>query len=298
MHGILRILSSLFGNYSTLRSNNYFEMLYADHEQLHVAPPTIQDLATFPELGDAWEDFGRALFIDDKTLQSIKYKFPTSVRKQKELFRAYLKTCLSPNWADIINALVLIGKEGMARQAIDVLELPQELLATARKFINSGSTSASVRVSKTEILSAKSSCLPGSDKSLPKPRIVSDDGAAPPASQIDQVEQLSSPLPAKSKTALIPVRSDFIDGRQAFSGNISVSDRESNKDKQSSENISLSSDDFHSAEETPLDDNENTTDGHSQLTAQSHVSHITILKTNNGNFVANELCIFTNNYEI
>ena len=158
----------------------------AGDEPVQMPPPTIRDLATFPLLEDAWQDFGRALSIDDEHLQSIKYKFPTSAKKQKELFRTYLKTNLNPNWTDIINALVVIGKEIIARQVVDTLELPQELLATARKSVNlsassaaasSSSLPASVRVSKTEIHSYKAVGHSDSDKSMQKSRVVSDDGA-------------------------------------------------------------------------------------------------------------------------
>ena len=79
------------------------------------------------------EDLGRALSIDDQTIQAINQKFPTAVKKQKEVFRAYLKTCPHPNWNDIINALEMIGKGDIAQQVIDTFELPQELLATVSR---------------------------------------------------------------------------------------------------------------------------------------------------------------------
>ena len=303
------------------------DILCVGDEQFH--PPTIRDLATFPSLEDAWEDFGRALLIDYQTLQSIKYKFPTSLKRQKELFRTYLKTNLNPNWADIINALVVIGKEAIARQVIDTLELPQELLATARKSINlsassatgSGSTPASVRVSKTEILASKAVSYSDSDKSMQKSRVVSDDGtislaeetiepAAPAVSlRISKTEILMSkdvgghPLSDFNKpliksrvvsndgateetdshfepsASLPPIERKLKTSRESYSSQTFSdanypfsSDREFTVDKRSSEiSNSLSSDDFHSAEETPLDISEKSTIEDDGLITQSHV---------------------------
>ena len=42
----------------------------------HISSPTTRELAVFPSLGDAWEDLGVALSIDDDTLQSIDKKSP------------------------------------------------------------------------------------------------------------------------------------------------------------------------------------------------------------------------------
>lgn len=84
-------------------------------------------------LEDVWEDLGRALSIDDKTLQSINQKFTTPIKKQKELFRTYLRNCLHPTWDDIIRALLKIGKLHIAENVVETLQLPQELLTTANK---------------------------------------------------------------------------------------------------------------------------------------------------------------------
>ena len=148
-------------------------MHYVGDEQMGVPPPTIRDLATFPLLEDALEEFGRALSIDQKSFQSIKHKFPTPVKQQKELFRTYLKTNLNPNWTDIINALVTIGMQSIARQVVDTLELPQELLATGGTTV----PASTPRVSKTEIHAYKPAGRSDSDKSIPKSRVVSDNGA-------------------------------------------------------------------------------------------------------------------------
>ena len=321
-------------------------------EPVQMPPPTIRDLATFPLLEDAWENFGRALSIDQQSLQSIKHKFPTPAKQQKELFRTYLKTNLNPNWTDIINALIAIGKEAIARQVIDTLELPQELLATAWKSVNLSASSAAVsassmRVSKTEIHSYKAVGHSDSDKLMQKSRVVSDDGAIslaeetikppPPAtfSRISKTEILTSvsqgvghphsdlgkPLiksrvvsddgaieetdshfESKEPSSSLPLierrlKSSHLesDSGQTFgdTNNPSESDGESNVDKQSSENNnSFSSDDFHSAEETPLDVSEKSNIEHDNLITQSHVSHSTILKTSH-----DKLSIFTKIHE-
>ena len=53
------------------------------------------------------------------------------MKKQKELFRAYLKSNPNPTWSDIIDALVKIGKEDIARKVVDTFNLSPKLLATA-----------------------------------------------------------------------------------------------------------------------------------------------------------------------
>ena len=106
---------------------------YAGDEH-HPPLPTIKELAVFPLLDDVWEDLGRALSIDDQTLQLINQKFSTPIKKQKELFRTYLKNCLCPTWSDIIQALVKIGKYNVAKDVVDTFLLPQELLRTAKEL--------------------------------------------------------------------------------------------------------------------------------------------------------------------
>ena len=84
---------------------------------LILSSPTIKELAVFPTLGDAWEDLGTALSVDDETLQLINKKSPNLVKKQRKLFRAYLKTKPNPTWSDIINALVKIKKQDIVKES-------------------------------------------------------------------------------------------------------------------------------------------------------------------------------------
>ena len=291
----------------------------------------MRDLATFPSLEDAWEQLGRALSLDQQSLQLIKHKFPTSAKQQKELFRTYLKTNLNPNWTDIINALVAIGKQAIARQVVDTLELPQEILATGTDSSASSSGTAvpaSVRVSKTEIHAYKAVGHSDSDKSMLKSRVVSDDGAI--SSQAEKTTTASVPATFSriSKTELLTSTSKGVVGHprsnlsKPFTKSRVVSDDgateetdgqfesqedpsstsfplterrlkgshlesdsgqifdDPHEDKQSSEsNHSFSSDDFHSAEETPVDISEKSTIEYDQLISQSHVSLKIILKT-------------------
>ena len=102
------------------------------NEQL--PPPTIRELAIFPLLEDSLEDLGRALSIDEQTIRAINENSSTAVKNQKEVFRAYLKTCRQPTWSDIVNALETIGKGDIAQQVIDTFELPQELLRNKSTF--------------------------------------------------------------------------------------------------------------------------------------------------------------------
>ena len=317
-----------------------------------ISAPTIKELAVFPSLGDAWEDLGTALFIDKEALQSINKKCPSLVRKQRELFRAYLRTNPNPTWSDIINALVKINKEDIARKVIDTFNLASELLVVAQKSIRTSSSIAACRVepdtaqlvpaqvsktevhsstlvkssssvkplpkhriesddggilsarvtadsatitpftriSKTEIFSPKKLDQPLFDPSEPQPkqpRIVSDDGGGTsPVEETDSylqmVERDSASLPPDDEKELksiqIHFNSDPMGDRVAIEhSSASVSDREqslSRRERQSSEDKSPSSDDFHSAEETPLDttSEKDSHKGH-QLVPGSHVSH-------------------------
>ena len=98
-------------------------------------PPTIRDLAILPELDDCWRDLGRALSIDVKTIHSINKKFSTSVKKQKELFRAYLRTSPSPSWRDILLALIRIGKLDFAKKVFETFDLPQRFLSIIQESV-------------------------------------------------------------------------------------------------------------------------------------------------------------------
>ena len=286
----------------------------------------MRDLATFPSLEDAWEQLGRALSLDQQSLQLIKHKFPTPAKQQKELFLTYLKTNVNPNWTDIINALVAIGKQAIARQVVDTLELPQEILVTATDSSASSGTAglASVRVSKTEIHAYKAVGHSDSDKLMLKSRVVSDDGAISLAEKTTTA-LVPATFPRINKTELLTSTSKGAVGHpqsdlsKPFTKSCVVSDDgateetdgqfesqedtsstsfplterrlkgshlesdsgqifdDPNEDKQSSE--SFSSDDFHSAEETPVDVSEKSTIEYDELISQSHVNLKVILKT-------------------
>ena len=275
-----------------------------------VSSPTIRELATFPTLGDAWEDLGVALSIDEETLHSINKKFPNLVKKQRELFRVYLKSSPNPAWRDIINALVKIKKENIARKVIDTFNLSSKLLATAlthtsgtsirmsssleariepdtgellparvrRTDMHSSLSKSSSpfpmpriesdtvtpmpkRVSKTEILPLKKSAFDSSRPQPKQPRLVSDDGFEETDSYFPVVERDSSTSlqpddEGELKSIPTPFDSDPIRDREGRSS-ILGSDREQSfrkEDQQPSEKSSSSStDNFLSAEETPLD---------------------------------------------
>ena len=313
-----------------------------------VSAPTIKELAVFPSLGDAWEDLGVALSINEETLQSINKKSPNLVRKQRELFRAYLKTNPSPTWSDIVNALVKISKEDIARKVVDTFNLSSELLGTAlaQKSIKTSSSLATrrvepdtaepiparvsktevhsskslssdkpfqkhqiesddgvvlsarvtadsatvtptfTRISKTEVFSPKKFNRPLFDPSKPQlkqPRVVSDDGGgASPVEETDNhlqtVERDSASLPPDEERELKSIHTHFSSdpiSDMIEHGSVSVSDREqsvSKVERQPSDENSPSSDDFHSAEETPLDTTSEHK-GHHQLVPGSRVSH-------------------------
>lgn len=196
-------------------------------------------MTVFPLLEDSLEDLGRALSIDDQTIQKINQNFSTAVKKQKEVFRAYLKTCLCPTWSDVINALATIGKADIAQQVIETFELPQELIAT--------------RKSSTNNIDGKSPNPSDSAKPLQKShKLVSNDGATPQA------------VPAKRSQLSLVL--DSMNGSFEREDNpgpaISGCDRDYSIRRDSIQSTSLSSDqgpmspcsdDFQSAEETPLD---------------------------------------------
>ena len=280
-----------------------------------VSAPTIKELAVFPTLGNAWKDLGTALSIDDETLQSINKKSLNLVKKQRELFRAYLRSTRNPAWSDIINALVKIKKVDIARKVIDTFSLSSELLATAltqtsgksnsarvepdrgdlvptsrtdvhpsylsklskpRIQSDSGTLSAEVltadtatvtpvskRVSKTEVISLKKLGRSLFDPSKPQPkqpRLVSDDGGrASPVEETDSylpmVERDSASLPPEGEGELLSVQMHFSsdpmgDSNSSISGGFSFRQEV----RRSSEDNSPSSSDFHSAEETPLEE--------------------------------------------
>ena len=182
-----------------------------------VSSPTIRELAVFPSLGDAWENLGAALSIDDETLKSINKKSSNLARKQRDLFRAYLKSNPTPAWSDIIDALVKISKVDIARKVVDTFNLSSELLATSLSQTSekpsrpSGSLAvhrvepdtaglAPARVSKTDVHSSKSST---SGQPSPKPRRIESDGGAeisttdmaavtPASKRVSRTEVLSS----------------------------------------------------------------------------------------------------------
>ena len=310
-----------------------------------ISAPTIKELAVFPTLGDAWEGLGTALSIDDETLRSINKKSPNLVKKQRELFRAYLKTNPNPTWSDIINALVKIKKEDIARKVIDTFNLSPELLDTAltqtsgksissiavhrvepdtaqlvpvrvsktevhslassssgkpiakpriesddgatllTEVLTADTANVSTRVSRTEILSSKKLDRPIFDSNRPRPkqpRLVSDDGVEETDSYFPVVERDSASSPpdddGELKSIPTPFGSDPIGDSEVHSS-ISTSDREFSFRKGSElspEENSPSSDDFHSAEETPLDTTDERTtesDKNQQLVPGSHVSH-------------------------
>ena len=307
-----------------------------------VSSPTIRELAVFPSLGDAWKDIGTALSIDNETLQSINEKSSNLVKKQKELFRAYLKSNPNPTWSDIINALVKIRKDDIARKVIDTFNLSPKLLATTQTQMSGKSVSSSLamsrvkpdtaelepaRVSKTEVhpsivvkphssgkpfpksriesdygttlsaedLSAdKATVTPVPkrvsrteihsskkfDRRRKQPRLVSDDGIEETDSYFPVVERNSESSPSvdegELKSIPTPFGSDPIkdkDGRSSISGsNRELSFRKESEPSSPKEN-SPSSDDFHSAEETPLDTRATEPDEYQQLVFGSHVSH-------------------------
>jgi hypothetical protein len=96
------------------------------------------------------------------------------VKKQKELFRAYLKGNPNPAWSDIINALVKIRKDDIAKKVIDTFNLSPKLLATAPKWMSgesiipSSSLGARVEPDTAELVPAR--------VSKPDPRIEPDGG--------------------------------------------------------------------------------------------------------------------------
>ena len=185
-----------------------------------VSSPTIRELAIFPSLGDAWENLGAALSIDEETLQSINKKFSNSVKKQKELFRAYLKSNPNPTWGDIIDALVKIRKDDIARKVVDTFNLSPKLLATGLKQMSakpvrpSSSLAKSrvepdtaelepARVSKTEAHSSIVAKSHSSGKSFPKSRIESDYGTTISAEDLSADKAIVTPVPKRvSKTEI------------------------------------------------------------------------------------------------
>ena len=187
-----------------------------------MSSPTIRELAIFPSLGDAWEDLGTALSISAETLKWINKKSSNSVKKQRELFRAYLKSNPNPTWSDIIDALVKIGKDDIARKVVDTFNLSSKLLATAvsqtsGKSIRPTSSLAksrvepdtaeleSARVSKTEVHSSIQNVAKphSSGKPFPKSRIESDCGTTLSAEDLSADKATVIPVPKRvSKTEI------------------------------------------------------------------------------------------------
>ena len=164
------------------------------------------ELGTLPLLGvDAWKNIGKCLSINDLIIQLIDEKFSTPIKKQKELFRTYLKKCPNPSWRDVLYSLVSVGKEDVAKNVAEVFELPQEILPTVQSSLKRHSLpvvgidevdfipSHSDRVSKTELHFQLDPLLP---ISMPKLHEDSDDSATTKGGH--------SPLAIKSRTAQIP----------------------------------------------------------------------------------------------
>ena len=171
-----------------------------------IPPPTIRDLMVFPELGDAWEDLGRSLSFDEQTLQSIKLSSSTPVKRQKQLFRTYLKVSSRPSWKDLVNALERIGKRDVAVKVVDEFELPQELLTAENEsllmdpFSKLGkSVVKSKGVSKTELHKlARDSGIYSPTNSLTK-CMVDPDGVSDTTSKSDTQRPQTAQIPAKPR---------------------------------------------------------------------------------------------------
>ena len=172
------------------------------------------ELGTLPLLGPtAWEDLAIYLSMDDLTVRLIDQKFSTPIKKQKELFRTYLKKCPNPSWKDVLLALIKIGKEEVAKNAVEIFDLPQDILAKVQSTTEVHSLPAdstkgtcevdfspvsSDRLSKTE-LQARLEPFDPAVKLTHRTRVDSDGSA--------EVAIHRKSLPDKSRTAQFPTRS-------------------------------------------------------------------------------------------
>lgn len=77
--------------------------------------PELKDLVLIKLLD--WQSVGLQLEVEDYELQKIKCDYPLSLDNQKrEMFRAWLRTCLSPNYHDLIEALEAVGERKAANE--------------------------------------------------------------------------------------------------------------------------------------------------------------------------------------
>ena len=67
-----------------------------------------------------WQGVGLQLGVKDYELQKIKLNNPLCHDDQKrEMFRAWLRTSVNPNYDDVIKALEAVGERNVAQQLRD-----------------------------------------------------------------------------------------------------------------------------------------------------------------------------------
>ena len=79
-----------------------------------------------PELKDLdlvevvnWEGVGLQLGVGDYELKKIKLDYQYHDERKREMFRAWLRTCVNPNYHDLIKALEAVGERKTAQKLRD-----------------------------------------------------------------------------------------------------------------------------------------------------------------------------------
>ena len=79
--------------------------------------PELKDLDVIELVN--WQGVGLELGVKDYELQTIQLDYHHHDDKKREMFRAWLRTSVNPNYDDVIKALEAVGERKVAQQLRD-----------------------------------------------------------------------------------------------------------------------------------------------------------------------------------
>ena len=90
--------------------------------------PTFGELAVIPCLESQWFTVGMYLQIDPETLDHIKNDSTNLIKKQRQMFKAYLRNNPYASWRMIIKSLQHCKRDDLAKDICEIFQLPNILL--------------------------------------------------------------------------------------------------------------------------------------------------------------------------
>ena len=91
--------------------------------------PTFKDLAVLPSLKTDWFNVGMYLNVDIETLNHIRQGSTKMVKKQREMFKAYIAKTPNPSWKQLIKALQHCRKDDIAHKVCETFQLSADILS-------------------------------------------------------------------------------------------------------------------------------------------------------------------------